>query len=128
MLYNIEQDPLEERDLSASLPAIVQQLVAALARFNASQIDQDVHKSGKTCQRTEPCGRPDCRCSFCCQEGWLMRSFQSTDNAWRYRHTLWFIWRTIHSVALVRHSHVRYCVGQCPQVWSRSRGDSARLR
>merc|ERR1711967_173991 len=43
-LFDIEADPLEENDLSESMPGKVQELLAKLAAINATQIDQDSHQ------------------------------------------------------------------------------------
>jgi hypothetical protein len=58
-LYDIESDPLEEHELSASQPAVVAELLAALVRYNASQISQDTMPDGGAAASHEPCGGTD---------------------------------------------------------------------
>ena len=41
LLFDIEADPLEEHDVATANPAVVQQLLARLQEFNASNIPQD---------------------------------------------------------------------------------------
>jgi len=58
-LFDIEADPLEENDLSESMPEKVQELLAKLAAINATHIDQDSHQDPKA-QDTEQCGSIQC--------------------------------------------------------------------
>ena len=53
-LFDIESDGMEEHDLSASEPAVVQELLQALLEFNASHISQDVLNTPGV--GSEPCG------------------------------------------------------------------------
>lgn len=55
LLYNIEADPLEENDLSSSLPDTVRDILQTLEAINASHINQDVMKSrGVPTERCAP--------------------------------------------------------------------------
>ena len=54
LLFDIESDPLEEHDLSSSMPKIVLELSTALAKYNATMIDQDVMHGSPTGD-TESC-------------------------------------------------------------------------
>lgn len=64
-LFDIENDPLEEKDLSASQPGVVQELVAALVAYNITGISQDVENHGNA-RDTEPCGN-----NLSCTVPWL---------------------------------------------------------
>ena len=46
LLFNIEEDPLEEHDLAGSNPDLVKELTQALDLYAAQQISQDVEKTG----------------------------------------------------------------------------------
>ena len=54
MVADIEDDPTEENDLSSTNLQVVQELTAALQRFNASQIDQSTPKDRNA--KGEACG------------------------------------------------------------------------
>ena len=64
LLFDIENDPLEEHDLSATFPKLVQQMLAALVAFNNTHIDQSVEPSHGA-KTTETCGACNLRgCSL----------------------------------------------------------------
>lgn len=58
-LFDIENDPLEENDLSEAMPDKVNELLAKLSVINATHIDQTTHKDS-TANDTESCGRIEC--------------------------------------------------------------------
>ena len=53
-LYDIENDPLEEKDLSAALPEVVADLKKALDAYAGQSISQDVQKDPQA--KSEACG------------------------------------------------------------------------
>lgn len=61
LLFDIENDPLEEHDLSARFPKLVQEMLAALVAFNDTHIDQGVEKTSGA-ETTETCGN-DLKCA-----------------------------------------------------------------
>ena len=60
LLFDIENDPLEEHDLSARFPKLVQEMLAALVAFNDTHIDQGVEKTSGA-ETTETCVPCNCR-------------------------------------------------------------------
>lgn len=64
-LFDIESDPLEEKDISAAHPDVVAELLAALQAYNVTEISQDVGHT-HTVHDTELCGR-----NLACAVPWL---------------------------------------------------------
>lgn len=56
LLFDIEQDPLEEHDISTGHLGIVDELVKALHAHNSSHIDQSTFSNRQTLPDKEPCG------------------------------------------------------------------------
>ena len=66
LLFDIEQDPLEEHDISTGHLGIVDELVKALHAHNSSHIDQSTFSNRRTLPDKEPCGN-----GLTCATPWL---------------------------------------------------------
>ena len=71
-LFDIANDPTEEYDLSASLPALVHEMVLSLEAYNRTQISQSVMKQAGA--GSEPCGPGN---TLSCSVPWLYVHKQS---------------------------------------------------